>query len=168
MYSGAQLSSTATKTGRKNGQQEPYGIQQGWMPSSEFWKKSHWQQYKLQTNGFGSSSAEKAPEALVYSKLYISQQCAMMAKEADGVLGCVNRTQPVAQGKWLSPFTELVPLYWAVIRPHLEYRIWFCHRGTRKTLPNWSEFSGGLTQYLGLEHFLCERQLVELDLFHLE
>lgn len=41
----------------------------------------------------------QAPEALVYSKLYMSQQYAMVAKAAKKVLGCVNKTQPVAQGK---------------------------------------------------------------------
>lgn len=41
----------------------------------------------------------QAPEALVYSKLYMSQQYAMVAKKAKKVLGCVNKTQPVAQGK---------------------------------------------------------------------
>lgn len=41
----------------------------------------------------------QALEALVYSKLYMSQQYAMVAKKAKSVRGCVNRTQPVAQGK---------------------------------------------------------------------
>lgn len=44
--------------------------------------------------------------ALLKSKLYISQQYAVVAKVAKSVWGCVNMMQPVTWGKWLSPFTE--------------------------------------------------------------
>ncbi|XP_065413911.1 uncharacterized protein LOC101936461 [Chrysemys picta bellii] len=48
--------------------------------------------YRLGTNWLSGSSAEKDLGITVDEKLELSQQCALVAKKANGILGCISRS----------------------------------------------------------------------------
>ncbi|GAB0206646.1 mitochondrial enolase superfamily member 1 [Grus japonensis] len=120
-------------------------------------------QYRLGVDPLGSSTAEKDLGVLVDNKLSISQQCALMAKAANGTWGPLRAEWPAGRGRFS------LPLYSALVRPHLEFCVQFWAPQFKRV----RELLGRVQQRAvrmmrGLEHLLYEERLRELGLVSLE
>ncbi|KFQ53130.1 hypothetical protein N334_11715, partial [Pelecanus crispus] len=120
-------------------------------------------QYRLGDQVIESSLAEKDLRVLVDKKLDMSWQCALAAQKANRILGCIQRSVASRSRE------GILPLYSALLRPHLEYCVQLWAPQHKKDMDLLERIQRRATKMMrGLEHQSYEARLRGLGLFSLQ
>jgi len=98
----------------------------------------------------------------VDEKLVMSHQCALAAQKANRILGCIKSSVAGRSRE------GILPLYSALVRPHLESCVQLWSPQHRKDVAQLEQGQRRATEVIrGLMHLSCEERLRELGLLSL-
>jgi len=120
-------------------------------------------QYRLGVDLLENSSVERDLGVLVGDKLTMSQQCALAAKKAKGILGCIKKSVASRSRE------VLLLLYSALVRPHLQNctQFWAPHfKKDEELLERVQRRDTNMIR--GLEYLSYEERLRDLGFFSLK
>ena len=126
-------------------------------------KNNSMHQYWLKADLLESSSAESDWGVLVDDRLTVSQQCALVAKKANGILEYIKKSVASRSRE------VLLPLNSARVRPHLEYcvRFWASQFKKANELLE-ADQQSIMKMNKGQEHLCYEERLRELGLLSMK